>query len=217
MKKTLLSMLAGVAIVNTANADISVDRMRERCLKHPDKWVWVEQTHRCVDINPCKSDDPIEVDAYCNKTFADVQVGEPMVAHKLVYKYLRHVTGIRDYRTVEDVFEKRSWFGQDYYGYTLPGGGYVVFEFDDTTDITNKDVRDGTMVALCSHVYGGTLGKQDTSKSFECGGVTENICETIATDLEDWNFDLWGGQYPIVNWQYSEEDGVCSVYFKYDR
>ena len=52
MKKTLLSVIAGLAVIGSANAGI-----KETCLEHPDKLVWVEKTQRCIPINPCKSDD----------------------------------------------------------------------------------------------------------------------------------------------------------------
>ena len=60
MKKTLLSVAAGLAVVGAANAGI-----KETCLEHPDKLVWVEKTQRCIPINPCKSDDKEIHDAYC--------------------------------------------------------------------------------------------------------------------------------------------------------
>lgn len=60
MKKTLLSVIAGLAVIGSANAGI-----KETCLEHPDKLVWVEKTQRCVPINPCLSDDKEIHDAYC--------------------------------------------------------------------------------------------------------------------------------------------------------
>ena len=60
MNKILLSAVAGLAVINAANAGI-----KETCLQHPDKLVWVEKTERCVPINPCESDDIDIHDAYC--------------------------------------------------------------------------------------------------------------------------------------------------------
>ena len=41
MKKTLLSVIAGLAVIGSANAGI-----KETCSEHPDKLVWVEKTQR---------------------------------------------------------------------------------------------------------------------------------------------------------------------------
>ena len=60
MKKTLLSMTAALAVIGAADAGI-----KETCLEHPDKLVWVEKTQRCIPINPCKSDDDMIQKAYC--------------------------------------------------------------------------------------------------------------------------------------------------------
>ena len=73
MKRTLLSVIAGLAVINTVSAGI-----KETCLQHPDKLVWVEKTQRCVPINPCLSDDKSIRDSYCyllNGTIESVKNG----------------------------------------------------------------------------------------------------------------------------------------------
>lgn len=65
MKKTLLSILAMMAVVNAASALPTPDDRKALCDKHPDKYVWVEKTKSCIPINPCKSNDEQIVRSYC--------------------------------------------------------------------------------------------------------------------------------------------------------
>ena len=40
-------------------------------------------------------------------------------------------------------------FGQDYLRYKTSDNGYIVFEFDDLSDITDFDVREGALRGTC--------------------------------------------------------------------
>ena len=145
MNKILLSGLAGLAVINAANAGI-----RETCLQNPDKLVWVEKTERCVPINTCKASDQTIVDSYCNRDFADVQVENYDQADKLAHKYIE----VRMGKSVTSggVIET-TYMGNDYYGYKLSDGGYEVFEFDDTSDRTKGTVQFGIWWGVCGIIY----------------------------------------------------------------
>ena len=65
MKKTLLSVIAGLAVINVASAVPSPADRKALCEKHPEKYVWVEKTEACVPINPCKSNNSAIYEAYC--------------------------------------------------------------------------------------------------------------------------------------------------------
>lgn len=65
MKKTLLSILAGVAVIGSASAVPSPSDRKALCEQNPEKFVWVEKTQACIPINPCKSDDIEIMRAYC--------------------------------------------------------------------------------------------------------------------------------------------------------
>ncbi len=56
-KKTLLSILAGLAVIGSASADVTVDQRKELCAKHPEKYVWVEKDQFCAPINTCRNAD----------------------------------------------------------------------------------------------------------------------------------------------------------------
>lgn len=65
MKKTLLSLLAGIAVIGSASAVPSPEDRKALCEKHPEKYVWVEKDQFCVPINPCESDNVEIKRAYC--------------------------------------------------------------------------------------------------------------------------------------------------------
>jgi len=65
MKKTLLSILAGLAVIGSASAVPGPEERMELCKKHPEKYVWVEKTQACIPINPCESNNPDIFSAYC--------------------------------------------------------------------------------------------------------------------------------------------------------
>ena len=64
MKKTLLSVLAGLAVIKAASAVLSVEQRRAMCEDFGD--VWVESTQACIPQDPCSSDDETIRNVYCN-------------------------------------------------------------------------------------------------------------------------------------------------------
>ena len=73
MKKTLLSVIAGLAVIGSATAVPSMDVQQKNC--EDGQHVWVEKTKTCVPINPCLSDDADIKRAYCDdKTFANISL-----------------------------------------------------------------------------------------------------------------------------------------------
>ena len=84
MKKTLLSVLAGVAVITSASAGI-----KETCLQNPDKLVWLEKDNTCIPVHPCENE---KYSAYCDKIFAhsyieDWQTADSYASLRLCYKY----------------------------------------------------------------------------------------------------------------------------------
>ena len=184
MKKTLLSVIAGLAVIGSANAGI-----KETCLEHPDKLVWVEKTERCVPINTCKSSDQAIVDAYCNRVFKDVQLGNWRKGATVVEEYARNNLGVGvTIKELKNHGVDTSLFGQDYVRAVLSDGGYMVFEFDDLSDMGGADVREGAGCAACA-VYGGTWSSFDgNQRTASCEGLSEAGCEKVAelmTELRD--------------------------------
>ncbi len=67
MKKTLLSIIAGLMVAGTAFAVPDVGDRKALCEKYPDRYVWVEATEACIPLNPCESNDESIRNSYCSK------------------------------------------------------------------------------------------------------------------------------------------------------
>lgn len=119
MKKTLLSVIAGLAVINAASAVPSPADRKALCEKHPEKYVWVEKTEACVPINPCKSDNVgLSVTAYC---YAEIGLPrDPFKAEQWINRYVEkvlHTSAVAVSRTVN---------GEPYYGVHTSDGNYFV-------------------------------------------------------------------------------------------
>ena len=184
MKKTLLSVTAALAVIGSAAA-VGPDTC------NPDKYVWVEKDELCIPKNPCKSKSDVIRDAYCSVVFSDVQLSNWRKGVTVVKAYLNKRRGL-DMTNVRDMWDDKdtSFFGQDYIPAKTSDGGYVVFEFDDLSDLGGADVREGIGKAAC-RIYNGTWTSFDgNARSLTCAGVSEMDCKEIAnlmTELRDGN------------------------------
>ena len=137
-----------------------------------------------MPINPCKSDNSSIVEAYCNKTFANVQLGIWTGGLKLVRAYVERNLGtsvIGDSRSIRKNIDI-STFGQDYIPCKTADGGYVVFEFDDLRDRTRSDILEGAIKGACK-VFGdlNMLYSIHEKNRYTCPNVdNENDCTTVA-------------------------------------
>ena len=182
MKKTLLSAVAGLAVIGSVFAVPSVSDRKALCEKHPEKYVWVEKTQACVPINPCKSDNSAIQEAYCNRVFKNVQLGnwtEGVVAVKAyLQKYLAVNMMNSNLKLRHEV--DTSVFGQDYIPAKTSDGGYVVFEFDDLSDIAGGDRYDGAVESACI-IQGGRYASITTEgNGLYCLNMDESDCSDIS-------------------------------------
>ena len=90
MKKTLLSVLAGITVIGSAAA-LPTPKQRELlCKKRPDKYLWVPAGDgACVEYNPCMSDSSTDREVYCNKTFSNIRIRNASAADALVDAYTK--------------------------------------------------------------------------------------------------------------------------------
>ena len=192
MKKTLLSAVAGLAVIGSACA-----AGPDTC--NPDKYVWVERDELCIPKNPCKSKSEVIRNAYCNTVFKDVQLSNWRDGVKVVKQYLNKRRGV-DMTNTQDIGNTKdtSFFGQDYIPAKTTDGGYVVFEFDDLSDLGGADVRVGITKAVCK-IYAGngehwaltdekgeanfggwtSADINNDGRNFVCAGVSESDCQEI--------------------------------------
>lgn len=106
MKKTLLSVIAGLAMVGTVSAAPSPEDVKKMCEKNPNKYVWVEKDKFCAPINPC---DYYKVnynvrEAYCASELNDSFKYLPRiqeVREMILERYAKNVlkTGVKNIKT----------------------------------------------------------------------------------------------------------------------
>ncbi len=101
MKKTLLSVVAGLAVINVANAEPSLEDRIAMCKRHSDTHVWVEKTQFCARIDPCTSYSYDDV--YCIHAY-EVSKPEGSYANLLIGRYVKNVlgTGIQELKYLGD-------------------------------------------------------------------------------------------------------------------
>ena len=176
MKKTLLSVGAALAVIGSACA-----AGRDTC--NPDKYVWVERDELCIPKNPCKSKSDVIREAYCSTVFKDVQLSNWRHGVTAVKAYLDKKRGLGMTNTGDIGNDKdTSFFGQDYIPAKTTDGGYVVFEFDDLSDLGGADVEEGAIQAGCL-IYDGKYTK--TSDGLYCIGPAESYCSEIREIVSD--------------------------------
>ncbi|MCR4917426.1 MAG: hypothetical protein K5912_00590 [Alphaproteobacteria bacterium] len=90
MKKTLLSAIAGLAVIGSAAAIPTPDTARENCMKLGGTHVWVEKNKECVPINPCTEPKDSEYHKnYCLHYI--IQVSDEEKARLWVKRYTQNV------------------------------------------------------------------------------------------------------------------------------
>ena len=209
MKKTLLSAVTGLVVIGSACA-----AGPDTC--NPDKYVWVEKDELCIPKNPCKSKSDVIRDAYCSTVFSDVQLSNWRYSIRVVQAYLRKQRGLSMTNIKDIPYDKdTSFFGQDYIPAKTSDGGYIVFEFDDLSDLGGADVRNGIAQAVCIAYSGRYLdfeqygGREDF---FGCKRVSESDCLEMAqmmTELRD-------GHLVTASYEpYSDGSGyLCNLTFE---
>ena len=176
MKKTLLSVIAVLAVINVANAGI-----KETCLEHPDKLVWVEKTQRCVPINPCKSDDREIVNAYCDYFFEYSDMKDNIKREKLIKKYLGtdniYASILESY--ADGYGFEQGWLAVHYNGY------YKVFPYGNETESFGVFAPH---ISAC-RLYGGLGGcgpfdgEEKYTNCCDIKGISQ--CKELATFVSD--------------------------------
>ena len=172
MKKTLLSVLAVVSVMGAASAVPSAADRKAMCESKPDKYVWVEKNQACVPVNPCTSSNDDMKAAYCDRTFKDIQMWDG--ARTIATVYLSRVRKVRGDFDYEHSTTGVKYYGQDYLAYKTSDGGYIVLEFDDTSDFV--DSSEDYIKAACL-AYGQTPTKDgcvlETADRVLCSSIAE--------------------------------------------
>ena len=180
MKKTLLSVLAGLTVIGSASAAPTPEDRKALCdlLIKKGTHVWVEKTSACIPVNPCESDDIQIKRAYCIEVFEDIQVKTYAQAAKLSEKYIEVVT---KESTKCGLLENNGHIpgSQDYINCKTDSGMYFALEFDDFTDTGDirADIAKGTLIAFNHEPDGScasTYVKRDNTDIIGDGHIISN-------------------------------------------
>lgn len=172
MKKTLLSVLAGIAVIGSASAVPSVGDRKEMCEKK-DGWVWVEKTQACIPVNPCDdSNDKSIIGAYC---FPLEGTTESITNGISVWDVMDFYT---EYKNSDCRIAREKVFVQG--GKTLVpciGNEYIVFELsgDDLFLVTD---------ALC-WIGGYTARMPYDGWPTQCSDASKDYCELLKQKFGD--------------------------------
>ena len=204
MNKILLSGLASLAVTGAANGGITTDVAREICLRHPDKYIWVENTKRCIPINPCKSDNETVVNTYCNRMFSNVQT------HGDLYKGLIELYAQTHGLQCEPVDQNAKLFGQDYV--LCSGNDVMMFEFDDIHDISFGGGGLWFYTNLASGLCDAVSGNFDGDNV--CVGISETTCRKIEETIKKYPLEKTGnnaGGFLYVTGTWYIEGKGCKI------
>lgn len=194
MKKVMFGIAGVMAVLASANA-VDTAEIKTAC-QRSDKTYWVESTNACIPKNPCKADQ-VKYGSYCINAFKNVETPNVGIARKLSEGYLT-LAG----RDVSYCEGEHSLVGQNYiYCYTR-GGGYAVFEFDDTTNnelLGEESVERLQAFTVLCEVAGGKISPEDNS----CTGISKTKCD-----------DLWEKFYLAYNGEFDSYFSIKSSYYE---
>ena len=193
MKKTLLSITAALAVIGAANAGI-----KETCLEHPDKLVWVEKTQRCIPINPCESDDAEIKRVYCDDiTFAETSLSYMSACQAIEVPTLYEMClGIYN-GSGAPTHVKYPWASKPNYlaKQDIAEGTYKVYKFADAW--LERSSAFEFLNAICNGISGagGTWGttyyNQDGFASIECTSPCPGVYKLLEDTMDFmFNFDI---------------------------
>ncbi len=124
MKKTLLSVLAGLTVMNVAFADEpSVEDRKKLCQLLIDKGthVWVEKTSACIPVNPCASETDININsAYC----LEIPIPNQADKRKLVFDKYAEKALKTTVTSIKNLPPDSTEPDRSYYGVQTADGGY---------------------------------------------------------------------------------------------
>ena len=176
MKKTLWSMVAGLAVIGSAFAVPSLDTQQQNCEGDPN-FVWVEKTKTCVPINPCESDDMEIEQAYCIRPDFRVptKVSNGEFLSLVIEKYFQNVMKTN----VSSIWPLMHPLEEHYICIKTSDKGYYVVDFD--TNLHPSDNMQELYKAAC-WAYGKiatNAGIPETNFEMKCDDTTESECESI--------------------------------------
>ena len=183
MKKLLLSVLTGIAVIGSASAAPSPSDRKALCERYPDRYVWVEKDEFCVPINPCESGNDAIRRAYCSNTIVlpyDIEKRD-----MIIDRYLNKVM----HAAVSEVVK----ISGDVVGIKTNDGGYIAFMQGSTAN--QSDCLMNLMYAMAAYGYGlsGDIWQQGGVGETHFFGPLNNVSPDTLNDIADFASLLQGG------------------------
>ena len=193
MKKTLLSVLAGLTVIGYASAAPTPEDRKALCQLLIDKGthVWVEKTQAWIPVNPCLSNGEI-YNAYCTffsfpadenniKTIIDTYTKKLLGVEPIDYKYLDSDSHEDHYYAVKT--SDNGYFVANFFGYAENGCIAAVFNslkangYAEETDGFKTD-NDYDLKDPIVGKYKTQYDENSNSNKFKIN-VTDSVCEEI--------------------------------------
>ncbi len=201
MKKTLLSVLAGLTVMGSAIAVPDPGDREELCklLIEKGTHVWVEKTEACIPVNPCLSDEENIRNAYCISIPGMEQNGIALEDERQVKTFLD--------RFAEKVLKTDVLDDIKY----LDNGGVAV-KTDDDGYYAFQQVKASTcetQARTAALAYGREMTevKKDSGFTYVITKISEQDC----TDIKDFENLLYVKTDTKVDYS-DKKDGSCSFY-----
>ena len=171
MKKTLLSVLAGLTVMGSAFAAPTPEDRKALCdlLIEKGTHVWVKKTQACIPINPCKSEDPDIVLGYCISV-TPMLIEDERQAKLFLERYAQNVLKAQ----ITGIDHKPDFT----IATTSDGGYYAVETIADPTCIKQADTASrayGKYLKIIQDDHGGPI----SDKVLQIPGIDQQTCEDI--------------------------------------
>ena len=189
MKKTLLSVIAGLAVIGSATAVPSMDVQQKNC--EDGQHVWVEKTKTCVPINPCESDDAEIKRAYCLVGGVVALPHDKGKRDLMINTYVSNVqyTGVSAITEIDSEYVgvktldgnycvfKLSKYADDHClsqmmrGFNVYGYGWDKLEFEDRADMNISYSANVNSETECNNIinFASAMADKDFDGKYESG------------------------------------------------
>ena len=239
MKKTLLSVLAGLTVIGSASAAPTPEDRKALCdlLIKKGTHVWVEKTKACIPVDPCREAEDSDVfKAYCiyldagNRTPYEFFVETMPMDLQYLEKHpeLKEVRKLWVERFAKQVlhldpvnidvnYGNSNDDQRKYPRFTTSDGGYYQIKvWAHQPDVVRFAPAAYVWAAITAYVvpeygnYDYRYHQNEEDNSFEFPGNNETFCQ----DIKDFA-ELLAQDTFVENVKFSADDNKCILKFKY--
>ena len=178
MKKTLLSVLAGVMVISSAVAVPSLDKQKEACEAEGD-FIWVktpEGNETCIPMDPCDPYTDFDVyKMYCVEGLEWPNKGSKLDV--LINKYAEKVKKTSVAKIIYDLGRRKN-----HVGVKTTDGGYFSVDLLSQKTYERKEVSCGTAQMSAFKAYGYNASFSVDDNNFRKKHIFDEEKQIKATD-----------------------------------